>query len=1226
MRYPARLTSRVMILGSTLLPTMMVGQTQEKAASDEDIYYMSPFEVTANAVDGYSTTETLAGTRLRTDLKDLANSITVVNAQFLKDTGATSSQDLLLYTTNTEVGGVYGNFSGTGGGQGYNEVGKLLRPNENTRVRGLDSADNTQNFFLTEAPWDGYNVERVEMQRGPNSILFGVGSPAGIVNASTKQATFKNAGSVETRIGSYGSVRGSVDVNRVILNDTLSVRVIGLFKNTQYQQDPAYERDSRIYGAVRYEPKLFGKDSSTSIRANFEHGDIKANRPRSLPPIDAITPWFKTGTSNGYPNMNKMTLNPLTTWDQYANYDGVDNNTYPWFKEAFLGRIMSSDVAQFYNADSSTPINSMMAMIGTNKGLNSTGGVDGTIGGIEFSRLWGISTYSNYAAGCVKGGKYYSDYSLSDSSIFDFYNKLIDGDNKEEWQKWINTNASISQTFFNNRVGFDVSNYYQNYEEGQYAFLSSGQYQISVDINTTLADGTANPNVGRAYVANSGYYGNSKNFIDRNSTRATAFVDLRSTDFFQESWVTRVLGHHLISGLYSHDLRLSDYRTFARWAEGTDYTDATGGNASLTGGLRNYDWVAYIGPSMTGSKYTSASGLNLSNVTADINPGKTVTAKYYNSTWTGGTNYGDTYTYYSYDKYGALVSTVGTQADNPANYKGWTTDTFSLLSAENGDINQLYTGITKTRNTIESVGATLQSYMLDDCLVVTYGYRKDRVKTLSGQAPKLANDVADYSYKLEENDGVSNANYASGISRTWGGVLHSPDFINRHLPFGLNLSVFYGEGENFKADAPRGDVFGNQIDNPKGNTKDYGFAVSMLDNRITLKTTWYKTSVANATLSASDAGFGSANLYYVWAIPYWGATHALAALDGIADTQLRQGNWGWPWNTYVNKGYSGAPAITTEDKQAIFAMVKDFFANIPVDDHFATEYGLGMTPSAMHAAASSATFTNQAGWSAFYAAVPGYGLNKETKVYDTVSGLGAGDGLGLQPAYAGSLKSFGSAPVASCDTTSKGIEWELTGRITDNWNVSVNVSKTKATITSVSPTLQSWIDSYTKFLEGDAGLIRLWGGDTFRTQWANHVVAPYSTLLAKIGSSASEVAPWRFNLVTNYTFSEGMLKGVNVGTAYRWEDKRILGYQYDETTDALAIDKPWKGPTSDHVDIWVGYTHALSDAVNWRVQLNVRNVGESAHLEPVYIQPDGTTGYSRIAEGTSWFLTNTFEF
>ena len=75
---------------------------------------LSPFEVSTAKDTGYTATETLAGTRVRTDLRDIASSLSVVTAQFLRDTGATSNSTLLPYQLSTEVGGSMGNFAGVG--------------------------------------------------------------------------------------------------------------------------------------------------------------------------------------------------------------------------------------------------------------------------------------------------------------------------------------------------------------------------------------------------------------------------------------------------------------------------------------------------------------------------------------------------------------------------------------------------------------------------------------------------------------------------------------------------------------------------------------------------------------------------------------------------------------------------------------------------------------------------------------------------------------------------------------------------------------------------------------------------------------------------------------------------------------------------------------------------------------------------------------------------------
>ena len=58
----------------------------------------------------------------------------------------------------------------------------------------------------------------------PNSVLFGIGSPAGIINSSTKFARIgRDFGSVTLRFGSYNERRASLDINES-LGDKLAVR------------------------------------------------------------------------------------------------------------------------------------------------------------------------------------------------------------------------------------------------------------------------------------------------------------------------------------------------------------------------------------------------------------------------------------------------------------------------------------------------------------------------------------------------------------------------------------------------------------------------------------------------------------------------------------------------------------------------------------------------------------------------------------------------------------------------------------------------------------------------------------------------------------------------------------------------------------------------------------------------------------------------------------------
>ena len=260
---------------------------------ESDVVELTPFEVTSVKDTGYQATETLAGTRIRTDLKDVGAALSVYTKDFLNDIGATDATTFLQYTPNAEVAGTRGTYLGAGNGTTLNESGNLRTPAGAQRTRGLAASDNTRDFFVTDIPWDGYNVDRIDILRGPNSFLFGLGSPAGIQNASLRNAEFRNFGSVEARYGSYNSVRTTVDLNQQVIPGVLAIRADGLLDNQKYEQKNAYQDQRRGSLAIRFDPQLFhDRSNRTSLKVKMENGDISADRPRTLAPYDSITPWW----------------------------------------------------------------------------------------------------------------------------------------------------------------------------------------------------------------------------------------------------------------------------------------------------------------------------------------------------------------------------------------------------------------------------------------------------------------------------------------------------------------------------------------------------------------------------------------------------------------------------------------------------------------------------------------------------------------------------------------------------------------------------------------------------------------------------------------------------------------------------------------------------------------------------------------------------------------------
>ena len=87
--------------------------------------------------------------------------------------------------------------------------------------------------------------------------------------------------------------------------------------------------------------------------------------------------------------------------------------------------------------------------------------------------------------------------------------------------------------------------------------------------------------------------------------------------------------------------------------------------------------------------------------------------------------------------------------------------------------------------------------------------------------------------------------------RSWGGVLHVNqvlDLFHYKLPKGINLSLFYNDSNSFRPSEVGADVMGNKLPSPSGTTRDKGFLITALDDRVSLRVTWYKTIQKGTTL------------------------------------------------------------------------------------------------------------------------------------------------------------------------------------------------------------------------------------------------------------------------------------------------------------------------------------------------------------------------------------------
>lgn len=1228
-------TASVCPLAAQTAPIPPASTTE--SVSDDGTVVLSPFEVTAETETGYQATETLAGTRIRTSLRDVGAAIQVITKEFMTDIGATDNTTLLQYTTNAEVGGTRSTYAGLGNGTSIDESGTLASPSTNNRVRGLSAADNTRDFYATDIPWDGFNIDRVEISRGANSMLFGLGSPAGIVNASLRNAEFRNTGSAEVRFGSYDSLRGALDVNQELIDNTLAIRVSGLWDHEKFKQNPAFEDDERVYAALRFDPRLFNDPGfRTSLRLKFEHGEIDANRPRNIPPQDSLTAWFRapdTTSLNG--GMGKLEI--ATTYGLSATPSAVN----PW-----LGGIVDQQQPLFL-IDGAT--NQLMRIYGgfINTGArNADGGLrgpgDNLVGqrfATVFYRLTGMDGYATNAR--LPNAEYgqYRTASLLDPSVFDFYNNLIDGPTKSEFENWDAYNVALSQTGWGDRVGIELSYDRQKYKRGNQNLL--GNPTLSIDILRTFQDLSANPNFGRPYaIAGAGSGGSYES--DREHIRGSLFGELRATDFLQsESFLAKLLGKHRFSGIYSGEEYAVENRRWQMYANSRDwdaYWTRTDGNSN---GITNRAPVGaiYLGPSI--ASRSSASGAGIPGITAEVAyPDGNV--YHFNSTWTNfGTAFNAPWTVPANMEvmFNPAALPAGQngqflQNSNPANYVGWNSNfTLNLLRYDNGRDESLLTGANKSLRETKSYAGSWQGYWWNDAVVTTLGWRYDEVEGKGVTAQAVAANrsilnlneggpVSSLPYALPDGPPLQQTNQSYSLYKdhsTAGGVVVHLNRLFRDDPLPINVSVSYNKSNNFQITDTRRDIYGNTISNPTGSTEDYGVLLSTKDGRYSLRAVKYETTNSNTNSNLSYTGIRNTirdglnwRNILLYRLPLYN-------FAGGREQIVQRTNWtpayidanGRAVAAFNNPNPPAGSVLQTE-AQAI-AMRDEIIREwneiqkwLEAKGYFsAWNYGAGPTTSAV--LVDRAT----------YEANPAAYEPNSASVYDYRS--------------APDMQGF----AVTADTVSKGYELEFTANPTRNWRIAFNAAKTEAVRSNVGgPLLDELVTYMDGKIAGRAGDLRRFNatydgpGNEVRTEW-NNWRGQYTLMKLQEGAAASELRKWRYNVVTNYSFSEGLFKGANVGASYRWQDEVVIGYPVVGTGAQATFDlsKPYYGPAEDSLDLWIGYERRLTDRINWKIQLNVRNLFDDEDLVPISVQPDGQTWASvRIKPVQEWFVTNTFAF
>jgi catecholate siderophore receptor len=148
--------------------------------------------------------------RLPADLKDIPQSVTVINQALMQSQGATSLATALRNVPGLTIGAAEGGTIGTN----INLNGFSAR----TDIY-LDGARDRAQYFR-----DTFALDSVEVLMGPSSMLFGRGSTGGVINQVTKKPSLTPASEVSVSASTTGLVRSTVDVNQP-LSETSAFRI-----------------------------------------------------------------------------------------------------------------------------------------------------------------------------------------------------------------------------------------------------------------------------------------------------------------------------------------------------------------------------------------------------------------------------------------------------------------------------------------------------------------------------------------------------------------------------------------------------------------------------------------------------------------------------------------------------------------------------------------------------------------------------------------------------------------------------------------------------------------------------------------------------------------------------------------------------------------------------------------------------------------------------------------
>lgn len=256
--------------------------------SGEETITLSPFTVTSEKDEGYRATNTLSGTRMNASLFQTPAPISVLTKEFLDDVGAYDISEMLKYAPGSDH-------------ERTNDTAGVLQQAYSVRasIRGFSESTATRDFMPNMIEdrgvlaTDRFNVDRADMNRGPNSVLYGTSRPGGALNTTSKRAILNGRQkSAALTIGSWNRTRSELDLALPLVTDKLALRVNAVAEDREGWWEFEMMKQKGLALASTYQPF-----QSTQVRVGVERMVRDQNQGGAFPHADlGYSRWVKAGS------------------------------------------------------------------------------------------------------------------------------------------------------------------------------------------------------------------------------------------------------------------------------------------------------------------------------------------------------------------------------------------------------------------------------------------------------------------------------------------------------------------------------------------------------------------------------------------------------------------------------------------------------------------------------------------------------------------------------------------------------------------------------------------------------------------------------------------------------------------------------------------------------------------------------------------------------------------